>query len=55
VTAVHEVGEPFVCALEIQERFAVEDWGQEGRLRIRVGLHVGEAELQAVPGPDGGD
>ena len=47
VFAVFEAGEPVTCALETQRQFAREEWGAIGELRIRVGLHAGEAELLA--------
>ncbi len=55
VTAAFEAGEPVACALETQVRFAAEAWGDIGELRIRVGLHAGEAELHPAPGSTGGD
>ena len=55
ITAVFEGGEPLVCALEIQKRFAAEPWGDIGELRIRAGLHAGEAEFHASAGTPGGD
>jgi WD40 repeat protein/class 3 adenylate cyclase len=45
VTAAFEQGEPVACALETQKHFASEAWGAIGELRIRIGLHAGEAEL----------
>jgi class 3 adenylate cyclase len=47
VTAAFDDGEPLACALEIQKRFASQAWGAIGELRIRIGLHGGEAELHA--------
>ncbi|MFQ5813242.1 MAG: adenylate/guanylate cyclase domain-containing protein, partial [Anaerolineae bacterium] len=47
VTAAFDAGEPVTCALETQKQFASEAWGAIGELRIRVGLHAGEAELHA--------
>ena len=44
IFAVFEEGAPLHCAIEIQKRFALEDWGNIGELRIRIGLHAGEAE-----------
>jgi adenylate cyclase len=44
ITAAFEDGEPLACALEIQKHFAAQAWGEIGELRIRVGLHAGEAE-----------
>lgn len=44
VFAVFEQGTPLHCALEIQRQFAREDWGVIGELRIRIGLHAGDAE-----------
>ena len=44
IFAVFEEGAPLHCAIEIQKRFAREDWGVIGDLRIRIGLHAGEAE-----------
>ena len=55
VTAAFEAGEPVACALKTQKRFAEEAWGAIGGLRIRVGLHAGEAELHPAPGSTGGD
>jgi WD40 repeat protein/class 3 adenylate cyclase len=47
VTAAFEAGQPVDCALQTQKQFAAEPWGAIGRLRIRIGLHAGEAELHA--------
>jgi WD40 repeat protein/class 3 adenylate cyclase len=55
VTAAFEGGEPVTCALETQKRFAAEAWGSIGELRIRAGLHAGEAEFQASAGTPAGD
>jgi class 3 adenylate cyclase len=44
VTVAFEKGEPLSCAIDIQKRFAGEPWGAIGELRVRVGLHAGEAE-----------
>jgi len=44
IFAVFEEGAPLHCAVEIQKRFAREDWGNIDELRIRIGLHAGEAE-----------
>jgi WD40 repeat protein/class 3 adenylate cyclase len=52
ITAAFEAGEPVACALETQKLFAAEPWGAIGELRIRVGLHAGEAEW--LPGPQTG-
>jgi class 3 adenylate cyclase/tetratricopeptide (TPR) repeat protein len=50
ITAAFEGGEPVVCALQTQLRFAEESWGAIGELRIRVGLHAGAAEWIAAAG-----
>jgi class 3 adenylate cyclase len=55
VTAAFEAGEPLTCALEAQRRFAAEPWGEIGELRIRVGLHAGEAKWIAGAEPHTGD
>ena len=55
VTAAFEGGQPIACALEVQKRFAAEAWGAVGELRIRAGLHAGEAEFQASAGTPAGD
>jgi len=47
IGAAFEGGEPLTCALETQKHFAAEPWGEIGELRIRVGLHAGEAERHA--------
>ena len=47
VTAAFDDGQPLACALETQKVFAGEAWGAIGELRIRIGLHGGEAELHA--------
>lgn len=44
VFAVFEEGKPLHCAIAIQRRFAAEDWGEIGELRIRIALHAGQAE-----------
>lgn len=44
VFAVFEQGTPLVCAIELQKRFEKEAWGEVGEVRIRVGLHAGQAE-----------
>ena len=48
VTAAFEGGQPVVCALEAQKRFAAEPWGEIDALPIRVGIHAGEAEWIAA-------
>ena len=55
ITAAFEGGEPVACALQAQTRFSREPWGPIGELRIRVGLHAGEAEWLAGPQPGSGD
>jgi WD40 repeat protein/class 3 adenylate cyclase/energy-coupling factor transporter ATP-binding protein EcfA2 len=55
VTAAFEGGQPLTCALEAQKQFAAADWGAISELRIRVGLHAGEAEFQASAGTPAGD
>jgi class 3 adenylate cyclase len=55
ITAAFEGGGPVACALEMQKRFATELWGEIGELRIRAGLHAGEAQLRestVTPGSD---
>jgi predicted ATPase/class 3 adenylate cyclase len=32
------------AAIEVQREIQKADWGPEGRLRVRIGIHVGEAE-----------
>jgi len=44
VFAVFKQGAPLHCAIEIQKQFEKEDWGVIDELRIRIGLHAGEAE-----------
>ncbi|HIE05873.1 MAG TPA: adenylate/guanylate cyclase domain-containing protein, partial [bacterium (Candidatus Stahlbacteria)] len=44
VFAVFEGGDPLGCAVAIQGRFAAEDWGVIGELRVRIGLHAGVAQ-----------
>lgn len=44
IFAIFEQGAPLHCAIEIQKRFAQENWGDIDELRIRIGLHAGEAE-----------
>ncbi len=55
ITAVFDGGQPVACALESQKRFAAEPWGEIGELRIRAGLHAGEAEFHASAGTPEGD
>jgi class 3 adenylate cyclase len=55
VTAAFEDGEPIACALEAQQRFTAEAWGAIGELRIRAGLHAGEAEFHRSAGTADGD
>jgi len=55
ITAAFEGGQPIACALETQKLFAREDWGAIGELRIRAGLHAGEAQFQASAGTPAGD
>jgi hypothetical protein len=43
------------CALETQKSFAAEPWGEISALRIRAGLHAGEAEYHASAGTPEGD
>ncbi len=44
MSIVFEEGTPLKCAIEIQQRFAAEQWHPIETLRVRVGLHAGEAE-----------
>jgi class 3 adenylate cyclase len=55
ITSAFDGGEPVICALETQKRFAAELWADVGGLRIRVGLHAGEAEFRPSAGTVGGD
>jgi WD40 repeat protein/class 3 adenylate cyclase len=55
ITAVFDGGQPVACALESQKRFAAEPWGEIGELRIRAGLHAGEAEFHLSAGTADGD
>jgi WD40 repeat protein/class 3 adenylate cyclase len=55
VTAVFDGGEPLECAMGAQVRFAAEPWGDIGELRIRSGLHAGEAEFHPSAGTPEGD
>jgi WD40 repeat protein/class 3 adenylate cyclase len=55
ITAVFDGGQPVACALESQKRFAAEPWGEIGELRIRAGLHAGEAEFHPSAGTPEGD
>jgi WD40 repeat protein/class 3 adenylate cyclase len=55
ITAVFEGGQPVACALQAQVRFAAEPWGEIGELRIRAGLHAGEAEFHPSAGTAAGD
>jgi class 3 adenylate cyclase/RecA/RadA recombinase len=44
VAAFAETADAVVAARAAQERLAEEDWGEVGTLRVRMGLHAGEAE-----------
>ena len=56
ITAVFQTtGQPLACALQAQVRFAAEPWGEIGELRIRAGLHAGEAEFHLSAGSADGD
>lgn len=44
VFAVFEKGDVLTCTIEIQKRFEEESWPDIGELRIRIGLHAGQAE-----------
>ncbi len=44
VLAVFNEGEPLRCSIEILRRIGEEDWQDLGELRVRVALHIGEAE-----------
>lgn len=44
IFAIFEQGAPLHCAIDIQKRFARENWGSIGELRLRIGLHAGDAE-----------
>ena len=55
ITAAFEGGQPLACALETQKRFAAEAWGEIGELRIRAGMHAGEAEFHASASTAEGD
>ena len=55
ITAAFDGGDPITCALETLKAFAQEDWGAVGELRIRVGLHAGDAEWLAGTTTGSGD
>jgi WD40 repeat protein/class 3 adenylate cyclase len=55
ITAVFDGGKPLACALETQVRFATEAWGEVDEIRIRAGLHAGDAEFYASEGTPNGD
>jgi len=55
VFAVFDGGDPVACTLETQKRFATEPWPHIGELRIRAGLHAGEAVYRPSVGMAGGD
>lgn len=42
--AVFEERDPLSCAISIQRQMEQEDWEEIGGLRIRIGMHAGEAE-----------
>jgi predicted ATPase/class 3 adenylate cyclase/Tfp pilus assembly protein PilF len=44
VFAVFREGAPLHCAIELQKRFETEKWGDVGEIRIRIGIHAGDAE-----------
>ncbi|MGQ9706355.1 MAG: tetratricopeptide repeat protein [bacterium] len=44
VLAIFEDGEPIECALQLQKHFQSQNWGNVGELRIRIALHMGEAD-----------
>ena len=50
ILATFPNGRPLECAVAIQKAFAEEDWGQVGRINIRMALHAGEAEARTVEG-----
>lgn len=43
---VFEHDNPLPCALEIQQRFAKEDWGKIETLRVKIGLHRVQADQE---------
>jgi predicted ATPase/class 3 adenylate cyclase len=43
--AFAEVAEAVRAAAEVQRRLAAEPWPEGGRVRVRIGLHVGAAEV----------
>lgn len=46
IFAVFNGGDPLACALEIQRAVAQTEWGAIGELRVRLALHVGEAQVR---------
>lgn len=44
IFAVFEAGDPFGCALHIQQDFQSQPWEEIGDLRVRIGLHAGYVE-----------
>ncbi|MBN2003041.1 MAG: tetratricopeptide repeat protein [Anaerolineae bacterium] len=46
IFAVFNGGDPLACALEIQKAVAQTEWGAIGELRVRLALHVGEAQVR---------
>jgi class 3 adenylate cyclase len=43
---VFEHTHSLACALEIQQRFAQQTWGEVGRLRLKIGLHYVQADQE---------
>ncbi|MEW6717208.1 MAG: tetratricopeptide repeat protein [Chloroflexota bacterium] len=48
VFAVFENGDPLGCAIHIQKHIQKQDWGTPLEIRLRVGLHTGEAECRVL-------
>lgn len=46
ILAKFEDGNPLECAIDIQRQVRAEDWGEIGKLRVRVALNAGVPEVQ---------
>ncbi|HSM57359.1 MAG TPA: tetratricopeptide repeat protein [Candidatus Sulfomarinibacteraceae bacterium] len=48
VYAVFEEGNPLLAAIEIQRRFADQEWGEVGEVKVRVGVNATPPEREGI-------
>jgi predicted ATPase/class 3 adenylate cyclase len=46
ICAIFDGGDPLECALKVQLRMSMEDWGELGEIRVRMAIHTGLTEIR---------